>query len=172
LEGTLSLKERLETLTIIETACYVIYSRLCRLCTEEKNLWRRLAQAENNHVVAIIRAKKYLEAGNLPEDLVHPSLSEMKKTLAWIESIEEMIKDYESISLPEALKLALEIENQECKEYFMKRLETGGDSDVIKILRRLAGGTIQHVEDLRQLSEKYISPNQTSQSDPDTEKAD
>lgn len=151
-----SLSERLETFIMIETACSVIYSRLRRLCPESEELWRRLAEIENNHAVTVMTAKKFLASGSPPEDLVHPSLPEMKRTLALVESMEERIRNSSVVPLPEALEMALELEGQECKEYFRTRLEAEDHSEEMSVLRELATDTTRHVEELRLLAEKHL----------------
>jgi hypothetical protein len=154
--GGSTLRERLEKFIVIETACSVIYSRLKKLCPDGEEIWGLLAKIENNHAVSAMVARRYLDAGSLPEDLVHPSMAELEKTLALINDMEDRIGDSDGVPLGEALAIALELEGQQSKEHFRKALESADDTEEIRVLRKLASDTTGHVENLRRFAEDSL----------------
>jgi len=101
-----------------------------------KSFWQGLALSEDNHTNILLEATRLHRTGILNEYIVPASLPHVYETFTLVRAAKKEV-EAETLSLRNALEMALEIENSTGESYFQQVISRETDSQVILKLREL-----------------------------------
>lgn len=103
------LKDRLNGCIAVEYAVAAVYNSFMKIFPDERNFWEGLHNDEVAHSAFLINALNLYDSAHLPPEMHPPALPYVVKTLEFANNINYKIR-LNPISLKEALKMALELE--------------------------------------------------------------
>jgi hypothetical protein len=133
------------TCIAIEATTSEIYRALASMFRGTRDFWAELEESEKKHVRVLLAAGGYHLDGKMPEYLVPSSLSEIDETYRLVNGIKNRV-DGGTLSLRNALDLALQMENAIGERYLQEVMKREDDSVIIAGLQRLCGEEKLHSE--------------------------
>lgn len=113
-------KEKIMKCIDLEMACAEIYRTFMRLFPAERDFWEGLAKEEENHAKFYYTLDFLKLVGESPDQLSLPSLNLIDKTLDFAENIKTQIQTKLTITLEEALNMALLLEKSLLETYLFE----------------------------------------------------
>ena len=150
----MDLSERLEACLKIETLCEEIYYSLCNAFPEAKRLFRQLAEEEERHADILTISAGFHKLGLISDIIVPNSVPEIKESLDLAEKMRRTVTE-QTLSLREALQMALELEASVAEVYFNELMTDTSDEEVISHLRQYYKDEMRHTDRIKQ----YILEN-------------
>jgi tRNA isopentenyl-2-thiomethyl-A-37 hydroxylase MiaE len=142
---TKELTRKLVTCIAIEATSADIYHTLSLTFHEARRFWAGLEESEKRHVKILLAAGGYHLNGLMPEYIVPPSLSEIDETYRLVNETKKRV-DGRALSLRDALRLALLMENAVGERYLQEVMKREEDTAVITDLRRIYADEKLHSE--------------------------
>jgi hypothetical protein len=142
---TEKLTRKLLTCIAIEATTLEIYRALALMFRGARDFWAELEESEKKHVKVLLAAGGYHLSGKMPEYLVPSSLGEIDETYRLVNEAKNRV-DSGTLSLRDALELALRIENAIGERYLQEVMRGEDNSVVIAGLQRLYGEEKLHSE--------------------------
>jgi hypothetical protein len=130
------LTRKIVTCIAIEATTAEIYPALARTFRVARDFWAGLEDSEKKHVKILLAAGGCHLNGKSPEYLVPPSLSEIDETYRLVNETKKRV-DGGTLSMRDALELALHMENAVGERYLQEVMKGKDDSAVIGELRRI-----------------------------------
>ncbi len=127
---------RIDGCIAIEMACADIYRSLSERFPEAGTLWKELSGEEKNHAVSLIMAQGGNPEGELPDLEEHPSMPFIKEALERARTIKKRLAERD-MTLEEALRLALELEESAVEGFFWDVFTGENDLQAVARLKRL-----------------------------------
>jgi rubrerythrin len=115
---------RFAEIELLVSKVYFRFSHLFLYHPELRDFWWQMAKDEEQHSSILLACEQMIE--NYPDEAVDPSISQERA-----DQLKTQIKNYlskgtPSITVEEAFKIALEIENSEIDAIYSKLLHLGG----------------------------------------------
>jgi rubrerythrin len=144
----MELSQKLEACLKIEMLCEEIYYSMCNIFPEAKQLFRQLAEEEERHADILTISAGFHNMGVMPAIVVPDSVPKIKESLDLAEKIRREIEE-KTISLREALHMALQLEESVAEVYFNELMADKSDEEIISHLQRYYKDEMRHTERIK-----------------------
>ncbi len=141
--------QRLEACLKIETFCEEIYYALCKLFPEARELFRQLAEEEERHADILTISAEFYNIDAMSERIVPNSVAKIQESLDLADKMRREIA-VKTISLHEALEMALELEESVAEMYFNELMTDTSDEEIISHLQQYYKDEMKHTHRIRQ----------------------
>jgi rubrerythrin len=158
------ISESLRVCIAVEATTAEIYHGISRLFPQVKSFWQGLALSEENHTKILLEAARLHRAGILNEDIVPASLPHVYETFALVRDSKKAVESG-TLTLRNALEMALEIENSTGESYFQEVMGQETDSEVVSKLRDLLIDEEMHKNKIQKVMNSMGFHNEPHKSD-------
>lgn len=150
------LSRRIEGCIAAETGCAEVYRIFGSMLPETRDFWDELAREEDNHAAILAVGRGFQKTGKLSEEVVPVAfpMANIQGTIDLAKDIKAKARD-RSISLKEALDMALSLEQTLCESYFEEVRTNKGNSRFAAALQTLLIHTRSHLEKIREFRSKF-----------------
>jgi rubrerythrin len=128
----------------VELNASKIYAIFSQKFPEDKSFWWSLSLEEINHASLIESEKLFYEVNVFPDELFSVDLEELIKLNDSLHIIMEQFKD--NISLENAFKIALEIENSAMELNYQKLAESASSDRAVNLFQELNRADKDHAK--------------------------
>jgi rubrerythrin len=146
---TMDLFQKLEACLKVELLCEEIYYSMCNLFPEAKKLFRQLAEEEERHADILTICSGFHKLGVMPDIIVPDSAPKIKESLELAEEMRQKVIE-ETLSLREALQMALDLEESVAEIYFNELMTEQSEEGIISHLQKYYKDEIPHTERIKQ----------------------
>jgi len=150
-------EDRIKACIKVEQVCADLYRLAAEKFPEEKELWKKLAKAEEAHTRVLIMSRSFHKLEALPESFLPHSMGLIELTLSALKKLRNKMET-EKLTLPEVLEMCLTTELMTTESYLADLLSRETDSEVIKLFQRLTGDEKTHVELLEKALKRHKGP--------------
>jgi rubrerythrin len=146
----------LEMALHVETLAERIYFELSELFPEAKSLFDRLTCEESRHADIITINMGFHNIDALPPEFAVDMIPLIEETLAIASTLEGRIEQ-KDITLPEALQLAISMEETGAEAYFQKVLRGESADTALNYVKRFYQDSMHHAELIRRFKDSLES---------------
>jgi rubrerythrin len=145
----MELSQKLEACLNVEMLCEEIYYSMCNSFPEAKQLFRQLAEEEGRHADILTISGGFHNLGVMSDIIVPNSAPKIKESLDLAKKMRREIED-KTISLREALQMALDLEESVAEVYFNELMTDKSDEEIISHLQQYYKDEMRHTERIKQ----------------------
>ena len=146
----------LEMMLHVETLAERIYLELSELFPEAKALFERLTCEESRHADIVTINMGFHSVDALPSEFAIDMIPLIEETLAIASVLEEKIEQ-KGITLPEALQLAISMEETGAEAYLQEVLRSESADTALNYVKRFYQDSMHHAELIRKFQDSLAS---------------